>query len=202
MYVVVLTGGIGAGKSEATAFFREKGAVVLELDRIATHLLEPESVLLARVVAEFGPDVLNADGSVNRERLASAAFCSPENAEKLNAIIHPAVASEVGPAITDLRLLPNPPEVVVIDVPLLVEAPVFAELADEVVAIEAPVETRVSRAMARGMSEADVRARIACQATDAERRELADVVIENAGTLEEFRDALERYWSEAVRSGP
>lgn len=202
MFVVALTGGIGAGKTEAASFFREKGAVVLELDRIAEHLLQPDSALLARVVSEFGPEVLASDGSLDRAELAHHAFASADDAERLNAIVHPAVASEVGPAITDLRLLPNPPQVVVIDVPLLAEAPVFGELADDVLAIEAPEDVRIARAVRRGMPEADVRSRLSCQATDEERAEFATNVIENNGTLEQFRAQLERYWAEAVRRDP
>jgi dephospho-CoA kinase len=203
MRVVVVTGGIGAGKSTAAAFMREKGAVAIDADRIAEHVLRKDSPTLQRVAEEFGPDVLLADGSLDRAALAGAAFGSPERTRVLNEIVHPAVAREIGPAIADLRLLPDPPQVVVIEVPLLAEAPVFAELADVVLAIVAPEETRITRAVDLGFDEADARNRLARQASDAERAELADVVIVNDGDLEKFRDELERFWEEsvAVRGG-
>lgn len=201
MHVVVLTGGLGAGKSTAAAWFAERGATVLDLDEVAKALLGPGSALLDRVAAEFGPSVRAADGSLDRAVLAEAAFATPEATARLDAIVHPAVAAEVGSALAELRLQPHQPEVVVLEVPLLAEAPVFAELADAVLAIEAPAESRVERAGARGMDAADARARIAAQASDTERAELADAVIVNDGSAEAFRSALEGFWAEHV-AGP
>ena len=201
MIVLVVTGGIGAGKSTAAGFFRERGAVTLDLDDIATHVLAKGSPTLARVSAEFGPDVLLADGSLDRAALARQAFVSQQATAKLNAIVHPAVTREVGPSIADLRLLPNPPAVVVIEVPLLSEAPVFAEIADLVLAIVAPEETRIGRAVAGGMGEADARRRLAVQATDAERAALADKVVVNDGSIETFRAELEMFWDDRLAVG-
>jgi len=201
MIVLVVTGGIGAGKSTAAGFFRERGAVTLDLDDIATQVLSKGSPTLARVSAEFGPDVLLADGSLDRAALAREAFANPQATAKLNAIVHPAVTREVGPSITDLRLLPNPPAVVVIEVPLLSEAPVFAEIADLVLAIVAPEETRIRRAVAGGMGEGDARRRLAVQATDAERAALADKVVVNDGSLETFRAQLEMLWDDRLAVG-
>lgn len=201
MKVVVITGGIGAGKSTAAEFYRGRGAVVLDADRVAAQVLEKGSPILERVVVEFGPDVLLADGSLDRPALAREAFNSLEATMRLNAIVHPAVAREIGPAIADLRLLPDPPDVVVIEVPLLVEAPVFAELADDVIAIVAPQETRVSRAVAGGRAEPDVRRRLAVQASDAQRAALADVVIVNDADKERFLGELERIWEERLAVG-
>jgi dephospho-CoA kinase len=194
MIVVALTGGLGAGKSTAAAFLRERGAVTLDLDDIAAHALAPGTSTLARVAEEFGPGVLAADGSLDRAALASAAFASRESVERLDAIVHPAVIREVGPAISDLRLLPDPPRVVVVEVPLLVEAPVYAELADLVVALVAPEEVRVRRAVERGMAEDEARRRIRLQATDAARAELADVVIANDGRLNDLLGSLSALW--------
>jgi len=201
MIVLVVTGGIGAGKSTAAGFFRERGAVTLDLDDIATHVLAKGSPTLARVSAEFGPDVLLADGSLDRAALARDAFASPQAAARLNAIVHPAVTREVGPSITDLRLLPNPPDVVVIEVPLLAEAPVFAEIADLVLAIVAPEETRIRHAVASGMGEADARRRLAVQASDAQRAALADEVVINDGSLETFRAQLDALWRSRLAVG-
>jgi len=201
MRVVVITGGIGAGKSTASGFLRDKGAIIIDADLVAAQVLEKGSPVLARVAEAFGPDVLLADGSLDRAALARAAFASPEATARLNAIVHPAVAREIGPAVADLRLMPNPPSAVVLEVPLLAEAPVFAQIADLVVAIVAPQELRVARAVQSGFAEADVRRRLAVQASDAERAVLADVVIVNDGSLERFLGELERVWSELVAEG-
>lgn len=202
MYVVALTGGIGAGKSTAADVFRGRGAVVLPLDDIAKRQLEPGTPVFRTVVSEFGSDILDEDGRIVLSALARKAFSSPGLSARLNALVHPAVLREVGPRLRDMGQLPDPPRVVVLEVPLLVEAPVFAELADRVLAVSAPEEERVSRAVAGGMSEAEVRARMACQATDAQREAIADDVIHNDGTIEKFRAALERYWDEVLLHVP
>jgi len=202
MQVIVLTGGLGAGKSTAAEFFRSRGAVAIDLDDIAARLLTPGTPLLARVAEEFGgDDVLLADGRLDRPALARVAFATPEATRRLNAIVHPAVIREVGPSIADLRLLQDPPPVVVLEVPLLVEAPVFAELADTVLAIVGPESVRAERAVGRGMSSEDAARRMRAQATDAERAELADVLIVNDGSIERFTSALERFWEEYVVGG-
>jgi dephospho-CoA kinase len=202
MRIVVITGGLGAGKSTAAEFLREKGAVVIDADKIAAATLAEGSPTLELVADAFGrDDVLYADGSLDRSALARAAFTSAEKTAQLNAIVHPAVAREIGPALHDLRLMPDPPGVVVLEVPLLAEAPVFAEMADVVVAIVAPEEVRVGRAVAAGMPEEDARRRVARQASDAERAALADVVIVNDRDEERFRRELEGLWETRLAVG-
>lgn len=201
MYVIALTGGIGAGKTTAAEVFRERGAVVLSLDDIARRHLATGTPVYEQLITEFGDSIVDGTGAIDRKRLARVAFSSKANADRLNAIVHPAVLREIGPGLRDMGLLLNPPRAVVLDVPLLVEAPVFGELAECVLTISAPEEVRIARAVAAGMDEADVRARVACQATDSEREALADDVIQNAGTLAEFEAALQRYWDERVGDG-
>jgi len=202
MQVIVLTGGLGAGKSTAARFFRERGAVVIDLDDVAAQLLVPGSPVLEAVAEEFGgPDVLYADGRLDRPALARAAFATPDATRRLNALVHPAAIREVGPSIADMRLLPDPPPFVVIEVPLLVEAPVFREIADIVVAIVAPESVRLARAVESGLAEEDARRRIRAQATDAERAEISDVVIVNDGPPERLMSSLERFWEEYAVGG-
>lgn len=201
MRVVIVTGGIGAGKSTAGEYLRSKGAVTIDADLVGTHVLEPGSPVLAQVAAEFGQGVLHPDGTLNREALAHEAFQSLERTRALNAIVHPAIAREVGPAVADLRLLPNPPDVVVLEIPLLVEAPVFAEIGDVVLAIAADEGLRIQRAVAAGRSEDDVRRRLAVQATDAQRARLADAVIVNEGSKARFMHELARFWNERLAVG-
>jgi len=201
MYIVAVTGGIGAGKSVAADYFASRGAVVIDLDDVAHRLLEPGRPVYERVVAVFGEEILAEDGSVDRAALAEVAFSSDEATAKLNAIVHPAVASEVMPGLTDMGLLQNPPPLVVLVVPLLVEAPVYAEIADIIVTIEATEEARIERAVARGMAEEDVRARISRQSTGAERAALADYVVPNVGAQEDYETRLGQIWDEVVVSG-
>jgi dephospho-CoA kinase len=202
MHVIALTGGLGAGKSIAAEVFRAHGAVVLPLDDIAKRELEPGTHVFGDVVAEFGEDVLGDDGVIDTRALARAAFSSPARAARLNAIVHPVILREVDARIRELEMLPDPPRVVVIEVPLLVESPAFAELAQRVLAISAPEAERVRRALAAGLDADDVRARLRCQATDAEREAIADDVIVNEGRVGDFRDALERYWHEVIANAP
>ncbi len=197
MFVLAVTGGIGAGKTEASRFFAEREAVVLDLDAIAKSLLRSPAVK-DRLVETFGPGILAADGSVDSGLLAAAAFASDEATATLDRIVHPSVLREVGEGLRDMQLMEQPPRLVVLDVPLLAEAPALAELADHVLAIEAPVEMRVARCVERGLSEADCRRRIERQATDEQRAELAETVIANDGDLAAFRDKLERFWAREV----
>jgi dephospho-CoA kinase len=201
MYIVAITGGIGAGKTIAADYFASRGAVVIDLDDVARGVLQPGTAVFARVVEAFGDEILDDGGAIDRAKLADVAFASDEATQRLNAIMHPAIASEVMPGLTDMGLLQNPPPLVVLVVPLLVEAPVYAEIADVIVTIEATVEDRIARVVERGMDEADARARVARQSTAAERAALADYVIPNAGTPEDYEARLAQIWDEVVVSG-
>lgn len=198
MVVIVLTGGIGSGKSEAAEYLRGRGALVLDLDDVATRLMGPGSPVLGAVVGEFGARILKSDGSLDRSALARACFASPRAVQRLDAIVHPEVACAVDTVLQQLRALPSPPEVAVIEVPLLAEAPQFAALGDLVVAITAPETLRVERAVARGMGRSDVLRRLSVQAPDSARVLLADLVIDNRGTLSEYHEALELLWNERL----
>jgi len=202
MLIVVVTGGLGAGKTTATEYFRSRGASVISLDDVARYVLEPGTPTFERVVEEFGTGVLTPGGAIDRAALADAAFASEENTMRLNAIMHPEVARQVGTSLTELRLMPeHQPEVVVLEIPLLVEAPVFAELADEVLAIVAPEGVRVARAAARGMSAQEAARRIARQAGDDERASLATKVIVNEGDPAQFERSLAEFWEGHVDAG-
>jgi dephospho-CoA kinase len=196
--IIAVTGGIGSGKTTAVQRLAERGAVALDLDVIGRTLTTTPGKTRDRVVEAFGDAILADDGAVDAVALARVAFASDEATAELNRIVHPAVLREVMNGLNDLELLAQPPRLVVIDVPLLVEAPAFAEIADRVVAVSAPVETRVARCVARGQDESDVRARVARQATDAQREGMADMVIHNTGTLQGLRDAIDRVWDREV----
>lgn len=190
MLKVGLTGGIGSGKSEVARRLAAYGAVVVAADTVAREVVDPGTPGLAAVVEEFGTDVLAADGSLDRGRLAALVFADDAARARLNAIVHPLVRAE-----TENRFATAPADAVVInDVPLLVESG-LAPSYDVVVVVEAPLELRLARLARRGLAKADALARIAAQATDEQRRALAHVVIVNDGTVEQLDRQVARLWS-------
>ncbi len=194
MLRIGLTGGIGSGKSTVSALLAERGAVVVDADRIAREVVEPGSPGLAAVVEAFGPEVLTADGALDRPALATVVFADPEARARLDGIVHPLVRHRTA------ELVAAAPEgaVVVNDVPLLVETGQAGSY-DLVLVVEAEAEIRVARLVQRGLSEEDARARIAAQATDEQRRAVADVVLDNSGTPEQLAAQVDRFWTERVQ---
>jgi dephospho-CoA kinase len=164
---------------------------------VAKALLEPGAAAYEGVVGIFGPSITDRNGRIVHARLATEAFSSAEATERLDSIVHPLVVEEVRER---LRALDGSggSGVVVIDVPLLVEAPELAEMADVVLAIEAPATVRLDRCRRRGMAEEDALARMDRQAGDAERREIADDVVDNSGTVEDFAAQLDGFWEREV----
>jgi dephospho-CoA kinase len=193
-----LTGGIGSGKSTVSRLLAERGAVVVDADAIAREVVEPGTVGLAAVVGAFGEEVLATDGSLDRPALGAIVFADPDARGRLNAIVHPLVrerAAELAARVPD-------DGVVVHDVPLLVESGQAADRGghahDLVLVVETDLDTRLERLVRRGMTEDDARARIAVQATDEERRAVADVVLDNSGTPEQLAAQVDRFWVEHV----
>jgi dephospho-CoA kinase len=198
MYVLAVTGGIGSGKSEAARLFGARGAIVIDLDDMAKGLIGEDGPLVDLVAEGFGRDLLLEDGGIDNALLAARAFESPESARRLDAIVHPGVLAAVGGALDMLAAQARPPAVVVLSIPLLVEAPGFFDIVDGILAVSSHEDARLARLAARGMSEEDARARMDAQATDAERRDIADWVVENDGTLEEYRASLAGFWESEV----
>jgi dephospho-CoA kinase len=198
MHVLALTGGLGAGKSTAADLFEDRGAVVIDCDRVAKTLVDESSAVRDRVLEAFGPEVATADGHVDHARLAALAFATTEATARLNAIVHPAVTAAVAGALDTLALQGEQPRVVVLVVPLLAEAPGLLELVDVVVAISASEDVRLERAVARGMNENDAENRIARQASDSERAAIADYVIDNDGDVASFRAVLNEFWDNEI----
>jgi dephospho-CoA kinase len=188
-----LTGGIGSGKSTVSALLAARGAVVIDADRIAREVVEPGTPGLAAVVEAFGDQMLRPDGSLDRPALAAVVFADAEARKKLDGIVHPLVRAR---SIELAAVVPDD-AVVVHDVPLLVESGRTGAY-DLVLVVQADPEVRVRRLIRRGLSEEDARARIAAQATDEQRRAVADVVLDNDGTEEELAAQVERFWAERV----
>ena len=195
MLKVGLTGGIGAGKSEVSRLLVERGAVLIDADRIAREVVAPGTEGLAAVVAAFGAQVLAPDGSLDRPKLGSIVFADPEKLAVLNSIVHPLV----GARSRELESAAPEDAVVVHDVPLLTENG-LAALYDVVVVVDASTETQLDRLVRlRGMTESDARARMAAQATREQRREIADVVIDNDVPLPELEQRVRDVWADLVR---
>ncbi|MFF0436598.1 dephospho-CoA kinase [Streptomyces sp. NPDC004327] len=192
MLTVGLTGGIGAGKSEVSRLLVSYGAVLVDADRIAREVVEPGTPGLAAVVEEFGPEILTPQGTLDRPKLGSIVFADPARLAALNAIVHPLV----GARSAELEGQAGPDDVVVHDVPLLTENG-LASLYDLVVVVDAAPETQLDRLVRqRGMTEDEARARMAAQSTRAQRRAVADLLIDNDGPLEALEPQVRKVWEE------
>lgn len=194
MLKVGLTGGIGSGKSAVSAELTTHGAVVIDADAIAREVVEPGTPGLARVVAEFGEQVLTEDGRLNRPKLGELVFADESKLSRLNAIVHPLVGERSGQLME--QALADNAEIVVYDVPLLVENG-LGPLYDVVVVVDAPDELRVERvATNRGMPREQVWARVRSQADRQTRLAAADLVVDNSGSLQDLRDRVSDLWTE------
>ncbi|MGQ0825839.1 MAG: dephospho-CoA kinase [Actinomycetota bacterium] len=194
--MVGLTGGIGAGKSTVAALLSARGAVVVDADAIARQVVEPGSPAVGELVDRFGPDILAADGTLDRAALAAKAFVDACAREALEAITHPAIAREF------LRRIDAAPAdaIVVHDVPLLAESNRGLEY-DAVIVVVAPRDLRLARLEARGVDRSDAERRMAMQASDGQRRALATWVVDNRGDLDALADQVAAIWPELERLG-
>ncbi len=193
MLLVGLTGGIGAGKSTVAELLTERGAILIDGDVIARRVVEPGQPALAAIVERFGPEVLAADGSLDRPALAAKAFASDEDRKALEAITHPAIGAEF---LREMSEAP-PDGIVVNDVPLLVEQGKAAERGYEIiVVVEAPRELRLDRLVGRGLDRADAEARMAAQATDEERRAVATHLLDNSGDRAHLAAQIDTLWTD------
>lgn len=190
MILVGLTGGIGSGKTTVSAMLAARGAVIIDADQITRELQAPGSPVLDEIVVAFGPGVLDDDGALDRPALASKVFGDPDALARLNKIVHPAVGREMASRLEAQR---NTENVVVLDIPLLVENP--REGLCGTVVVDLPVELAVERLVTfRNMSRTDAEARISRQASREARVAIADRVIDNSGDLESLEAQVESAW--------
>lgn len=192
--MVGLTGGIGAGKSAVASRLTDLGAVVIDADQIAREVVEPGTDGLKEIVATFGTKVLAEDGSLDRPALGAVVFGDETARRRLEAIIHPRVRARTG----QLAAQAPADAIVVNDVPLLVEAG-LAPSYHLVVVVAAAQETRVARLMRhRGMTAEEAHARIRAQASDEQRRAVADVLLDNDGDLAALQQAVDALWRDRL----
>ena len=200
MLRIGLTGGIGSGKSEVSRRLAEHGAVLIDADVAARQVVVPGSPGLARIAETFGAGVLRPDGSLNRERLGEIVFGDPDLRVKLNEIVHPLVRDWMQAAEQDAVAAATPPgPVVVHDVPLLAESRGRAGF-DLVIVVDAPPEVQAERLVQlRGMPAEQARARMAAQASREQRLAVADIVIDNSGSLDDLDRRVGEIWADLER---
>ena len=183
---VGLTGGVASGKSTVAAILEELGALVIDADVLAREVVEPGTPGLAAVVEVFGPEVLDAEGALDRARLGSIVFADPSRRADLEAIIHPLVRARAH----EIERAAPAGVLVVQDIPLLVETG-QASTFDVVLVVDVPEELQVERAVRdRGWTEEQARSRVAAQAARADRLAAATHVIDNSGTHEDLRQRV------------
>jgi len=190
-----LTGGIGAGKSEVSRRLVGCGALLIDADAIAREVVAPGTPGLAEVVAAFGSGVLRPDGSLDRDRLGEIVFADAGQRARLNAIVHP----RVGERMAELERTAGPGALVVHDVPLIAENGLAARY-DLVVVVDAPEQVQLDRLVRyRGLSPEQAQARMSAQASRERRLAIADIVIENSGSLAELDRQVHDLWAELLR---
>ncbi len=197
MLRIGLSGGIGAGKSTVSSTFSDLGGIVVDGDVISREVVEPGTEGLAKLVEAFGEQILSDDGSLNRPALAAIAFSDEEKRQTLNGIVHPLVGkrrSELIARAVDTQKNP----VIVEDIPLLVESG-MAPMFPLVIIVNADEDLRVRRLVEhRGFSEEDARARIAAQASEEQRRAVADVWLDNTGSAAELVERARELWHQRI----
>lgn len=194
MLRVGLTGGIGSGKSEVSRRLAARGAPIIDADLAARDVVQPGTPGLGEIAAVFGPRVLRPDGSLDREQLGQLVFADPGLRAKLNAIVHPLVHERMRQLEQQAIAAAGPAAIIVHDVPLLAENGLGRGF-DTVLVVDAPDDQRVQRLTAtRGMTAAHAQDRMAAQASRQQRLAIADIVIDNSGTLDDLDRRVEEVW--------
>lgn len=199
MKIIVVIGGIGSGKSTVSKGFVSHGASFIDLDVVGHQVLERQDVI-DDMVAAFGADIMDDQGQVIRPVLGRKAFATADGTATLNHISHPRLIAEAKRQLQVFAEAGKPACVIEISP---YDGPdgtfgVFTDMADATVAVVAPVELRVRRAVARGGNEQDVRNRIARQVSDEQRRAWADYVIENASDLDTLHARIDEVWTAII----
>ncbi|MEX2112048.1 MAG: dephospho-CoA kinase [Pirellulales bacterium] len=201
--MIGLVGGIASGKSLVAESLKSQGAAVVSADALAHEVLDYDEVKRA-ARQRWGDAIFTPAGDVDRAALAKIVFAPPPDGPRerkhLEQLIHPEVGRLIGQRLEALQR-DGRTEAIVLDVPLLVESG-WNKLCDAVVYVEAPREQRLSRAMARGWPAEDFERREAAQETLAQKREQADLVIDNSGSLEATRSQVEQFWRDTIEATP
>lgn len=197
--ILGLTGGIGSGKSTVSRLLAQHGAVIIDADLVAREVVAPGTAGLAAVLAAFGSHLALPDGSLDREQLGQLVFGDEDARARLSAILHPLIGTRTAELWTETQTAGV--EVLVHDVPLLVEAR-LQDSYDAVIVVDVPPEVQRDRLVRlRGMDPADADRRIAAQATRSERLAVATHVIDNTGSLKELKQCVDSLWKKFLTRG-
>ena len=204
MLKVGLTGGIAAGKSVVGEMFVALGAHLIQADTIAHRLMQPGEAVYQEVVRHFGSGILNADGSINRARLAEAAFGDggrPSRIQELNRIVHPAVVRRQSEWMQEVGRR-DPHAIAMVEAALILEAGA-AQGFDRLVVVTCHPEQRIERWAARvkvdrEMARREVARRMAAQLPDEEKIKAADYVIDNSGSLDDTKEKVREVYRQLV----
>jgi len=196
MFTIGLTGGIGSGKSTVAQWFRKRGVAVLDADRTVHSLLQSDTSIISKLVHEFGTEIVGENGEINRSKLGIRIFSDEDARKRLERIVHPRVIECMKDEQVTLR---NKGAIVCVwDVPLLIEAG-FESFVDEVWVVWVPRDLQIFRVLARDkLSLTEVEARIAAQWSLDDKRQQADVVIDNSGSEWETERQLEKLWEKLI----
>jgi dephospho-CoA kinase len=199
MVLVALTGGIGSGKSTVAAMLADRGAFVIDADQIGRDIVLPGGPAYQPVVDRFGPDVVRADGQLDRGALAARVFADPEELAALNKLTHPLIGRGVRARAAEHD---GPDDIVVVNAALMVPDIIDVRQTDGVIVVDIPEEVAVARLVEqRGFSEDDARARLASQISRDERRRLASFVVDNSGDRAALEEEVDRLWA-WLQDGP
>ncbi|MFO7959295.1 MAG: dephospho-CoA kinase [Candidatus Brocadiia bacterium] len=192
--VIGIVGGLAAGKSTVARLLGKRGAVVIDADRLGHGALELPGVK-DKLIEEFGAGIVDEEGQIDRANLAEEAFRDPDQADKLNSIVHPPVIRQIVAEIEAATRRGEAP-LIALDAALLVEADLHREQCDALLYVDAPRRLRKRRAMERGMSEEQFARRTAVQASPERKKQLSDFTVENTGTIEELDARVGQLWPE------
>ncbi len=189
MFVLGITGGIGCGKSTVSGYFRDRGVMVLDADEISRQVTDVGGVALPEIAELLGPRAITAQGALNRKYVASLVFSEKKKLDKLSSIIHRYVLSTIAEEIA--KAAEKKVKLVVLDVPIPVRHG-FVDVCNQIWVVSTRDDIRLERLVLRGMDRDDARKRMAMQMTREEYEELADIVLENDGTIDELIEKVEK----------
>ena len=197
-FCVALTGGIGVGKSTVASIFSNKGAGIVNVDEVGHSILKSGTDAYQEIVEMFGEGILFDEGEIDRSSLGKIVFESPNKLAQLEAITHPNINKELSRILKE-----ESAAVVILDMAILVEKPLAIlsgkPLYRKVIVVESDMEIRMSRLLERGLDKEEIISRVNSQANDRERRNVADLIIENNNSLSDLKIKAETAWEEIQR---
>jgi dephospho-CoA kinase len=198
MKIVGVTGGIASGKSTVAKMFAEKGAFVIDADKIAREITKVGTPVYDAIVKHFGDGILDSDKTINRRELGKIVFSNPEKLSILNRLTHGPIILEIKNKLREFKHTISPEQVVVIDVALLIDSG-LEYIMDLIVVVTTSEENQIERLKSQGFSSDEAINRIRAQMPPKERLVFADFVIENNGTLNELREKVQGLWGKVMK---